>query len=114
MKRRLTTDQDTDLPIEYWMSASEESLRNFEGLQLNHASNLEKEIMVMTAARDRARVLAETARLLIDNRAEMMRQAGNHLERVEGESQRLLRGPLKLVPTSLAPLIDAGGNNAGR
>ena len=85
-KPRFNSDDQAPLPLEYLTSASDTSLRNFEALQLNHAANLEKEIKVMELERRKAQVMAEMARLLIENRAALLRHVGDHLDRVRGES----------------------------
>ena len=82
-KSRFNEETQTRLPLEYLTSASDDSLRNFEMMQLNHAANLQKEIELMSRERDKANVMAETARLLIDNRADLLRHLGDHLERVK-------------------------------
>jgi len=84
-KARFTDNAQLTLPLEYLTSSSDTSLRNFEMMQLNHAANLEKEIEAMRRERDRANVMAEVARMLIDNRTELLKHVGNHLERVRGE-----------------------------
>ena len=63
------------VPLEYLMSTSESGLRGFEMAQLARAANFRKEIEQMTRERDKAQVLAEFARLLIDNRDEILRCA---------------------------------------
>lgn len=75
---------ETPIPLEYLTSASDTALRNMEAAQLNHAANLDKEITAMRRERDRARVLAELARLLIENRTELLKRLGDHLERLKG------------------------------
>jgi len=84
-KNRFTEDPQLTLPVEYLTSASDSSLRNFEQMQLNHAANLEKEIMAMRRESVKARVMAEMARLLIENRTELLKKLGGHLERVKIE-----------------------------
>jgi len=84
-KPRFNSEQQLTLPLEYLTSASDTSLRNFEAMQLNHAANLEKEIRSMERERKKAAVMAEMARLLIENRDALLRHLGDHLERVKGE-----------------------------
>jgi len=87
---RPANDSQLSFPFEYLISASDDGLRQFENLQLNHAANLDKEIAAMMKERDRARVRAEFARLLLEFRPEMMRSTGKHLERANAEWQKAL------------------------
>jgi len=82
---RFTEETQLTLPLEYLTSSSENGLRNFETLQLSHAANIEKEIESMKREMDKARVMAELARLMIDHRTELLRRLGDHLERVRVE-----------------------------
>jgi hypothetical protein len=83
-RNRFSDESQLILPLEYLTSASDDSLRNFENRQLTHASNLEKEISAMRRERDKARIMAEVARVLIENRTGLLRSLGDHLERVKG------------------------------
>jgi hypothetical protein len=85
MLKRANEESQLALPFEYLTSASENSLRNFENVQLAHFRNLEKEIEVMRQERDKAKLLAEMARLLIEHRARLLRHVGDHLLRANAE-----------------------------
>ena len=84
-KPRFNSEEQLTLRLEYLTSASDTGLRNFEAMQLNHAANLEKEIREMERERKKAAVMAEMARLLIENRDALLRHVGDHLERARGE-----------------------------
>lgn len=80
---RFNEETQLTLPLEYLTSSSDSSLRNFESVQLAHAANLEKEMEAMRREMVKARVMAETARLLIEHRAALLRHLGDNLERVK-------------------------------
>lgn len=64
------------------MGASTTSLENFAMARLNHAANLRKEIK---AIEDELRIVMEAAGIaqwLIENRTELLRTVGSHLERI--------------------------------
>lgn len=82
---RIGEESQLALPLEYLTSASDTSLRGFESLHLAHVRNLEKEIEQMTAEKDRAKLLAEMARLMIEHRSRLMRHVGDHLLRANAE-----------------------------
>ena len=86
-KTRFTEEQLT-LPLEYFTSASDHSLENFEQSQLNHAANLDRDIKLLQRERDKAHIMAEVARLLINNRAELLRHLGDHLVRVRAIDEK--------------------------
>lgn len=83
---RFTQELPITLPLEYLTSASDSGLRNFEQMQLNHASNMEKEIEEMKRELDKARVMAELAHLLAEHRTELLRHVGDHLRRSNPEA----------------------------
>lgn len=85
---RFNEEKQLTLPWEYLTSTSDDGLRNFEQLQLTHAANLEKEMVAMRREAEKAKVMAEVTRLLIDHRSELMRHLGDHLERA-GASEKV-------------------------
>jgi hypothetical protein len=74
---------DLNIPLEYFAGASDESLRSFELARLNHASILEKEARLILGEAQRERDAANVARWLLENRGEILRTAGSHLDQLK-------------------------------
>ena len=68
------------IPMEFLMSASDQSLQNFALARLNAAANLEKEIRAMQAELVNLREAAGVAQWLLDNRQKLLATVGSHLE----------------------------------
>lgn len=70
------------VPLSYLLSTSRKGLEAFEQNRLSHAANIDKEIKSLTLEANRARAEGDVARWLIENREEMLRSVGDHLEKV--------------------------------
>jgi hypothetical protein len=68
------------------MGAADDTLRNFEQARLNRAANLAKEISLMEQERQKECTAADVARWLLENRQELLRTVGSHLD-VVGKSE---------------------------
>lgn len=73
----------SEVPLSYFMSASDTELESIELKRLNHAANLKKEIDAMTAEYLRVLEVAGVARWLRENREQVLAKVGSHLEGVE-------------------------------
>jgi hypothetical protein len=72
---------ESKIPLAYFMAASDSSLQGFALARLNHAANLKKE---MRAIEDELRIVMEQAGIaqwLLENRVELLRTIGEHLQR---------------------------------
>jgi hypothetical protein len=77
---------DHDVPLSYLMSASDTSLENFELKRMSYAANIEKEIAAMYQEVQALKEAAGVARWLRQNRTELLRASGSHLESVKKSS----------------------------
>ena len=82
--KRFNEDK-AEIPIEFLSSASKDRLQEYELMHLNHAANLEKEVRDMQIQIRHELVLADMARILIENREALLQRLGDHLQRVSGE-----------------------------
>jgi hypothetical protein len=71
-----------NIPLAYFASASDESLRSFEMTRLNHACILEKEAKQILSEAQHERDAANVARWLLENRQEILRTVGSNLEMI--------------------------------
>jgi hypothetical protein len=78
---------DLNVPLEYLAAASAASLENFELKRLEYAANLRKEAAAMSREAHAAEVAAGVAAWLRENRGELLRTAGSHLETLEEMSR---------------------------
>lgn len=88
-KHRFDVNELIAVPLSYLMSSSQNALEAFELARLAHAANLEKEIEAITRERDKEKLSAEVARWLRENREEILRNAGEWLQRTNPEPKEL-------------------------
>lgn len=69
-----------NIPLEFLMGASDTVLEGVEMARLNRVANLRKEIALMEKECQLESTAADVVRWLRDNRKEMLRTVGSHLE----------------------------------
>lgn len=69
-----------EIPVSYILGASDEALRNVELARLNHVAALTKELRSLRERLWREQVEADVVRWLLENREELLRMVGTHLQ----------------------------------
>jgi hypothetical protein len=76
------------IPLRYLMSVSDSGVENFTLKRLSEAANLRKEAEAIEREAMEIEVDARVAAWLIENRAEILRTASAHLEKLEDVRER--------------------------